>query len=111
MTLEELIEYDAIDEDIKKEELLDLMAKKLVAEGWLSTSNKWRYVSRFKHKMTGKDLVSPELWDTDEGKLVIDMWDRSWSNHCLRMGGENVETLELTTQQYKAFKRNGGTSA
>jgi hypothetical protein len=84
-------------------------AKQLVAEGWFSTSNKYRSIARFKVRLTGKDLVRPEYHDTEMGKLLIHAWEGSWERHLLRCGSpEIVEHRELTTRMFRAFKLSNG---
>ena len=85
--------------------------QKLVSDGWLSTSNKFRSVARHVAVPTGKDLVRPELHDTEAGRQMILLWDRTWRNLALRCGHEGVARQELTVKQYRAFRLAGGGTA
>lgn len=87
------------------------LARDLIAQGYLSTSNKFRTVSRLRAPLTGKDIVRPELHDTLAGRTLIERWDRAWSRAVLRSHDPDVEHRELTIGQFRAFKQLGGESA
>lgn len=90
----------------------DELGRALVRDGWRSTSNKYRLVSRLRVPLTGKDIVRPELHNSAAGKLIIDQWDRIWSSWILRCGDDRaVETLELTLGQFTSFRANKGQTA
>lgn len=99
------------DEEMKPGPEDEVLAEQLVAEGWLSVSNKYMTVARHVGIPTGRDLVRPELQDTSAGRWMMDLWDHTWRNHMLRMGGEGVETRTLTRTQYAAFRAAGGKTA
>lgn len=109
-------EYEPEERDIE-------YAKQLVAEGWHSTSNKYRLVARFKlpegyTDLTqcglprGKYMLHPDLMGTPLGGYLIRLWDDR--RHSLELRGHDddlVEHKELTVRQFLAFKRHGGPSA
>lgn len=87
-------------------------ARKLIAEGWKSTSNKYRSVAKRRIPLTGKDIVRPEMWETEEGKRLIQNWDNGWAGFYLRSPNHpDIEHIELSVKQYRAFKKLGGETA
>ena len=112
-------EIEPTDEDV-------LFARKLVCEGWHSTSGKFRRIARFKLPAEligkvdllddglprGKHMLHPDLAGTALGAYFIRLWNDR--RHTLELRGNEsdlVEKMELTVRQWVAFKRNGGPTA
>lgn len=98
------MDIELTDEDL-------VLARELIEQGYLSTSNKYRQVSRLRTPLTGKDIVRPELHDTLAGRTLIERWDRALSRDVLRGHDPEVEHRELTIGQFRAFKQLGGQTA
>ena len=96
------------DEEMKPGPEDEALARQLVAEGWRSTSTRYHHIARHVAVPTGRDLVRPELHDTEAGKHMIEEWDRRWRGWFLRCGREGVERRTLTFKQYAAFSAAGG---
>lgn len=108
------------------------LAARLVEEGYLSISRKYRMVARLTDKVpTAKDIIRPEMLDTPIGREMAKWWE-GHQCYLLRMvasgaGGDGcmtlphtrerisivdlVEVRELTIKQFRAFKKLGGESA
>lgn len=92
------------------EEDLEL-AKKLVAEGWRSTSNRFHMIARIPPGMTlleALEKYAPTLY-RDTLQRVLEQC----TSQFLRCYSSQVEGChqELTLSQYKAFRQAGGSSA
>jgi len=92
----------------EEEDLID--AAHWIAEGWHSTSVKYRNISKFKEPVPKiEDMVSPEVLATFHGRRLKDRWERNHSSDLRSC--EGIDNLELTVKQYKAFKKLGGPTA
>lgn len=81
-------------------------ARRLVAEGWLSTSNRYRHLSRYKWPKLD-EVIQPQWKDTIlEQELRAFM--ESHHSYMVRVHGEH---LEVSPQVFYAFKSIGGRSA
>lgn len=87
-------------------------ARVLLAEGWASTSNKYRTVARFIEPVPViEDMVAPKVLATFHGKRLAACWQRCGHGSDLRCSQEGVERRELRVRVFRAFKRLGGPSA
>lgn len=97
--------------DISAED--EAYAKQLIADGWLSTSNKYRTVARIEDGLTLEDCIR----FTDKASLKVRVaLEDAWNQHrrwLLRVHGpnDNVAEKELTVGQFRAFKKFGGDTA
>lgn len=87
-----------------------VLARQLVADGWLSTSTRYRHVSRVLPGYAASDLLKPEMLATPAGKLLAEAWEQElrWA---LRSSYPFVEHKTLTVKQYAAFRAAGGQTA
>lgn len=82
--------------------------RKLVAEGWIQTSRRYRCIARVKPEFaSAESLLRPEVADTAAGKILIEAWSkqRRW---VMDRHGDLVETQELTVRQFAGFRAAGG---
>lgn len=86
------------------------LGRRLVADGWLSTSTKFRRVGRVLPGHSAEDLLRPEVLDTPAGRHFADLWRREL-RFVVRSSEPFVEHLELTFKQYAAFRAAGGQTA
>lgn len=86
-------------------------AKRLVEEGWKSTSNKYRMVRRWHPNILDlEDLIHPEMVETAEAQW----WLKYAHGPSLRMAdvqGLPIEEKTLTVRVFNAFKKLGGEMA
>lgn len=101
LTAEEL---KPTDDDLAEAELL-------VAEGWKSTSNKFRMVRRWHpNNLTLEDMIHPEHLETPEAQW----WLTKAHGPSLRMAehaGLRFDSKTLTVRVFNAFKKLGGEMA
>lgn len=89
------------------------LAKQLVVEGWYSTSNKYRHISRWSMPVPRvEDLIRPEMLNAPHVDRLIKMWNKSmYHERDLRSNHPLIEDKELTEEQFKLFRKYGGVSA
>lgn len=101
------------DEELQPtDEQLDL-GRRLVAEGWLSTSNKYRHIRRWAGNPRAeiRALISPELRNSPAARWILAQinerqpWLRTDDRYF------PVEERVLTVREYRAFRLAGGQSA
>ena len=98
-------EIEPSDEDVEE-------AKRLIQEGWHSTSNKFRAIARFTEPVPrASEMFSPEVLATHHGKRLQEMWDRNRHSTDLRTNAAGVEHRQLTVRLFRAFKKLGGQMA
>ncbi len=86
------------------------VARGYVYLGWVSTSNKFRQISRILPGNTAEDLLKPEVLNTPIGQHFKEMWEREL-RFVVRGNGPFVQHLTLPVKQYIAFRKVGGRSA
>jgi hypothetical protein len=99
-------------EDIPPFEEDFAVARELIAQGFRSTSNKYRHVRRLKRRVASfHEVVRPEFHDHPVMGYIADRWGM-WESQVLRCGSlDDVEEKTLTVRQYRAFKLLGGYTA
>ena len=106
----ECIAYDEKTLEITEADVA--MAAKLVAEGWWSTSGKYRTIAKWKEKPpTVEEIFSEDLLATFHGKRIAEMV-RSHEKWHYTVGSpahaEHIEHAKLTPSLFRAFKKAGG---
>ncbi len=86
------------------------LGSQLVAEGWLSTSNKYHRIARLLPGFEAVDLIKAEMIDTPAGQALAELWERD-RRFRVRSDEPFVEHRALTLRQYIAFRAAGGHSA
>lgn len=97
-------------EKIVSSEADEARARSLIAEGYFSTSNKYRMVARVNVPPAAEAFTfAPGVpkWLREEVKSRYEDWVR-WG---MRVHREGVDHLQLTVGEFLAFKRLGGRSA
>ena len=92
----------------------EALAKQLVAEGWFSTSNKYRHIARANLPPVDKAMTFSEfvpVWLRKEVERAYDSWTKWGLRVHSSYPDSGIESRELTTAQFKAFKKAGGQSA
>jgi hypothetical protein len=98
-------EIDPTNEDL-------VLGKKLVDEGWLSTSARYRTIGRWRnHPPKIVEMLLPEYRDSPFGRYFIARYGE-WYGPSLRNGTPEfeafIERKELTLPQFRGFKKAGG---
>lgn len=80
-------------------------------EIWLSTSHKYRMVSRLPEGMTALEAL--QKYDPEEYQHMLEQLERMAQRHWYRTSAARVEgcTAELTPAEWFRFRKAGGTSA
>lgn len=87
-------------------------ARVLIAEGWHSTSNKYRTVARFVDPIPPiEDMLRPEALDTLHGRRLAEWWRFNRHSSDLRTHRDGVEHRNLSIPLFRAFKKLGGSMA
>lgn len=93
------------------------LGERLVAEGWKSTSSKFRHIARFRIAPPNiEELMKPDALHTYHGRRLKKLWEQHRSDGWwLRMGpdqgDDGVEKMVLTVKEYRAFRLAGGQTA
>lgn len=86
-------------------------AKALVREGWLSTSNQYHRLARFKPGFEASDLIRPEVLHTPAGKALAEIWEQQRRGLLRSANTEFVEHKTVSPALFHAFRSMGGQSA
>ncbi len=85
------------------------LARKLIAEGWLSTSNKYSTVARSTVPPASEAIIfSADVPAWLRGEVLEAYVRATRSGLRLGNGRDGVEHMQLTVAQFRAFKRLGG---
>lgn len=86
-------------------------AQKLIDEGWLQASAKYRHViGPFPSVPGAADLIRPEVLNTPIGKRLADLWERDMPYYVRfhLVDKKDLQELTLSVKQFKAYKKLGG---
>jgi hypothetical protein len=75
--------------------------KQLIADGYYSTSNKYRHVTRLPPGKTGMQALS------EADPSWVERFEQMAKRHYLRVHADE-HRLELTPEEFAEFKRQGG---
>lgn len=92
----------------------EALAQRLIAEGWLSTSNRYCHIARacLPPAEVALTLATglPE-WLAEEMRREYKKWTRRGLRVHGDREGSGIESMTLTPAQYRAFRHLGGQSA
>jgi hypothetical protein len=84
-------------------------ARRLIAEGYLQTSGKYRHVMGPQPKVPSiKELIKPEMLDTPAGRELAKIWEDHLPHFLQTLVRNGAQTVELTVKQFRAYKSLGG---
>ena len=94
------------DDELTPREEDDALARKLVSEGWIQVSAKYRMIRRWKNPPPPpEDLVNPAWHDTFFGRRAINILRHIGDENALRCAPDDmVEKRELSIREFKAYK-------
>lgn len=98
------------DEELEPDEDDVAFAQRLIDEGYLQTSAKYRNVCKPSEADTPPSIdqiIRPEMLDTPAGKTLAMLWEDHLP-HFLRSSVSFQHGITLTVKQFRAYKKLGG---